>query len=522
MKILALKPGHDGHVCLIEGGRLLYSIEAEKDSGCRYAELSAIQFLECATMMQHSPHAVVISGWSRGSEVTGSSIGDGYCGLSPPTIDRRFLLGQPTLRASSSHERSHILCSYGLSPFPQGIPCYALVWEGYLGSFYSIDAFLNIEKREEIMVGPGDRYALVYGLADPSFPNIEGKVRLSDAGKVMALAGFARNCIASSGELDVVRTIMRHPLVKPPLRKEEFKGAPIYNAGVDSLVAKRLSRLVSDSIFDIFIDRISNCVHDRRPLLISGGCGLNCEWNTRLRQSGLFGEVYVPPCANDVGVAIGSAIDVQRALNGSAKISWSVYAGPNFQEDMDIGDSERVDNFRRVPFSSAKVARDIACGSVVAWVTGRMEIGPRALGARSILASPMIPGIRDRLNAIKDREGFRPIAPVCLEEDAGVHFSEHRPSPHMLYFGDVINPALSEITHVDGTARVQTLTRVQNASLYELLGSFRKESGVGVLCNTSLNFKGAGFINRASDLLSYCKERELDGFVVDGKYFVRD
>jgi hydroxymethyl cephem carbamoyltransferase len=521
MKILALKPGHDGHVCLIEDGRLMYSIEAEKDSGRRYAELSAIQFLESAAMTQHSPDAVVISGWSKGGEATGSAIGDGYCGLSSPTISRRLLLGQPTLSASSSHERSHILCSYGLSPFAQGIPCYALVWEGYLGSFYSIDASLNIEKREEIMVGPGDRYAFVYGLADPNFPKIDGKIRLSDAGKVMALAGFARGFRASSDELEVVRAIMRSPLLKHPLRKDEFLNTPIHNAGVDSLAAKRLSRLVSDSIFDLFMDRISSCARERRPLLISGGCGLNCEWNTRLRQSGLFSEVFVPPCTNDVGVAIGSAIDVQHALIGSAKVSWKTYAGPKFQNDIDIINPGCIDTFKRMPFSHAKLAHDIAAGSIVAWVTGRMEIGPRALGARSILASPLIPGMRDRLNAIKDREEFRPIAPVCLEGDTGVHFSENRPSPHMLYFFNVINPALSEITHVDGTARVQTLAKKQNASLYELLASFREHSGVGVLCNTSLNFKGAGFINRASDLVRYCKDRELDGFVIDENYFVR-
>lgn len=521
MILLALKPGHDGHVCLIEDGQLLYSIAAEKDSGRRYTELSAIQFLESTSMMRYCPEALVISGWTRGSEVTGSRIGDGYCGLSGPSISKKLFLGHPVLLASSSHGRSHILCSYGLSPFAQGMPCYALVWEGHLGSFYSIDEFLNIEKKEEIMVGPGDRYAFVYGLADPSFPNIDGKIRLSDAGKVMALAGFAKNFCASSEELEIVRTLMQNPLEKPTLRKGEFRSTAIYNKGVGSLAAKRLSRLISDSIFDFFLDRISNGVHDRRPLLISGGCGLNCEWNTRLRQSGLFSDVYVPPCTNDVGVAIGSAIDVQHALTGSAKISWSAYSGPNFQDDLGISTSERVDIFKRTPLSHAELARVICNGSIIAWINGRMEIGPRALGARSILASPMLPGIRERLNTIKDREGFRPIAPVCLEEDAGLHFSDARPSPHMLYFSHVRNQALTEITHVDGTARVQTLTRAQNTRLYELLLHLREQSEAGVLCNTSLNFKGHGFINRASDLVNYCKQRGLDGFVADGHYFAR-
>ena len=91
----------------------------------------------------------------------------------------------------------------------------------------------------------------------------------------------------------------------------------------------------------------------------------------------------------------------------------------------------------------------------------------------------------------------------------------------MLYFAEVRNSALGEITHVDGTARVQTLSPTQHPALHELLASFSHESGVGALCNTSLNFKGQGFINRASDLVRYCTSRKLDGFVVNGKYFVR-
>ncbi|TIL83518.1 MAG: proline dehydrogenase, partial [Mesorhizobium sp.] len=125
-----------------------------------------------------------------------------------------------------------------------------------------------------------------------------------------------------------------------------------------------------------------------------------------------------------------------------------------------------------------------------------------------------------RLNRIKNREGFRPIAPVCLEEDVALHFDLARPSPYMLFFQRVLDSRLEAVTHVDGTARAQTVSREQNTRLFQLLTSFKAQSGVGVLCNTSLNFNGTGFINRASDLLAYARATGLDGFVINDAFYL--
>src|SRR5690606_35288828 len=127
------------------------------------------------------------------------------------------------------------------------------------------------------------------------------------------------------------------------------------------------------------------------------------------------------------------------------------------------------------------LARDL----IIGWVNGRHEIGPRALGNRSILASPFRESTRERLNAIKQRERFRPIAPVCLEDDAARWFGCDGPSPFMLYTYSASTDALAAVTHVNRTARIQTVSNATNGPLYELLSAFKDRTGYGVLCNTS-------------------------------------
>jgi len=128
--------------------------------------------------------------------------------------------------------------------------------------------------------------------------------------------------------------------------------------------------------------------------------------------------------------------------------------------------------------------------------------------------------MRDRLNEIKVREPYRPIAPVCLEEDVSEHFDWNGPCPYMLYFQKVHNTRLGAVTHVDGSARVQTVSKTDNSQLHALLCEFKKITGIGVLCNTSLNFPGRGFINRTSDLIEYVGDWKLDGFVLDDRLYI--
>jgi len=232
---------------------------------------------------------------------------------------------------------------------------------------------------------------------------------------------------------------------------------------------------------------------------------------------GHFSSVFVPPCTNDSGSAIGTAIDALATLTGDPYINWSVYSGLEFVHD------KQPDSvtWQRTALDHGMLAQAIGQGQVIAWVQGRWEIGPRALGHRSLLAEPFRAATKDRLNDIKQREDYRPIAPCCRIEDVDIVFHSGFEDPYMLYFRKVRSDAVRAVTHVDGSARVQTVGQDTNAALHTLLTAFADRYGVGVLCNTSLNFSGHGFINRMSDLTRYCESRGVDGMVVDDQWYQR-
>ena len=165
-----------------------------------------------------------------------------------------------------------------------------------------------------------------------------------------------------------------------------------------------------------------------------------------------------------------------------------------------------------------KIADMLANDLILGWVSGRHEIGPRALGNRPILAAPFRDSTIVRLNEIKQREQFRPISPVCLRDDAEKWFGCNHESPYMLFTHRSTTGALGAVTHVNGTARIQTVTSATNKRLYDLLVAFKARTGYGVLCNTALNFSGKDFINNIVDLDAYAIEHGLDGFVVEGRH----
>ncbi|MER6537912.1 carbamoyltransferase C-terminal domain-containing protein [Streptomyces sp900105755] len=253
------------------------------------------------------------------------------------------------------------------------------------------------------------------------------------------------------------------------------------------------------------------------PLRISGGCGLNCDWNAEWADLGHFSDVFVPPCANDTGSAIGTAVDAQTTLTGTPHIDWNVYGGLDFVRDQ-VPDPTRWSH-RSLDHDALSTA--LSAGRVVAWVQGRWEIGPRALGNRSLLADAFSAASKDRLNEIKQREDYRPIAPCARVEDLATAFDRDFEDPYMLYFRRVRDTRLKAVTHVDGSARVQTVSEKSNAALHRLLGAVAAQRGTGVLCNTSLNFNGHGFINRTSDLVAYCEARDMSDMVIGQDWYQR-
>ncbi|GKS93757.1 carbamoyltransferase C-terminal domain-containing protein [Acidovorax sp. SUPP2825] len=514
--ILGIKPGHDGTAALIENGELIYSLESEKDNGRRYSDFSGDTLLKLMLTGEKQPNVLAYGGWSKGSDPEGFSIEAGYSNTDGVISKAVTIWGQPATYFSSSHARSHLMCGYGLSPWEQGRACYVLLWEGYLGAWYFIDENVQIKKIGDVMTYPGVRYAFLFGLADAEFKLKPGLVRLSDAGKLMAIAAYAQPSGVDLEGQELISRILSTGDIRNTLDKEKLKNSKYYNCGVTSQKFSNVARLLSDTIYSKFEEAARSAIklYGKHPLIISGGCGLNCEWNSKWVDSQLFEDFFIPPCVNDSGSAIGTAIDAQHFLSGHAKVKWNVYAGESpYDDNPDLSGWDIFD------YAAPAFAKLLANGAVLGWMRGRYEMGPRALGARSILASPSTKNMLAKLNKIKKREAYRPIAPICLANDMQEYFGSSVPSPYMLHFRNVNSDKIPAVTHVDNSARPQSITPENNADIFELLVEFKKYTGLGVLCNTSLNFNGGGFLNRLSDLIHFAKEHGLDGFVFENRIF---
>lgn len=521
MRIVSCNPGHDGSIALIENARLAVSIEAEKDSNYRHAAASILDLLNALGAFEGVPDVICVGGWwprDHYEYLHGSKHNASYRGVSSKgaIVSSKKILTRNVKFFSSSHERSHILCAFGMSSLPKGTPCYVLVWEGEIGAFYEIDSELEITLVADVMNQPGNRYGLLYGLADPTFPKDGPYPRASDAGKLMALASFSKRTKPTLEENNLLRHLLSGPYRNLGQYKQ-IESAPHLNVGLEDQEFRNFAGIYSDAIFRAFFQFAEANLKRNQPLLIAGGCGLNCDWNSKWRESGLFSQVFVPPVANDSGSAIGTAIDAQFQFTGNPKIEWNVYSGLEFEQ---TGSFDR-DRYDIDVASNEKIADYLANDLVLGWVNGRYEIGPRALGNRSILAAPFLDSTRCRLNKIKNREQFRPIAPVCLRDDASRWFGCNDESPHMLFTYRATTNALAAVTHVNGTARIQTVTKRSNKTLKDLLVAFKARTGYGVLCNTSLNFNGKGLINSIRDLDRYAEDHGLDGFVVNGRAYMR-
>jgi hydroxymethyl cephem carbamoyltransferase len=510
--VVALSPDHDGAVAVVGDGKLLVSLESEKDSFPRHSPLTPTSLAAALPYLDAAPDVFAVGGWQKHQAVANRDAGAGYRGSAAVSQTIRSF-GKDVTVFSSTHEQAHIMCAVGMAPPDEATARAALVWEGLLGGFYLLDENLAVTRRIPVLEQPGVRYAFLYALADPTAPD-RAPPRIEDAGKLMALAAYGDPDESDSKIAETVERILSVPSIHRR-SKEEFRDSPIYNAGLESEVTQHGAALLTERLFQVYADVAKAELPAGIPLHIAGGCGLNCDWNVGWRRLGHFSSVFVPPCANDSGSALGTAIDAHFRLTGRAHIEWDVYTGLEFEWDSEP-DAAR---WQRVPVDDAAVADALADGRVFAWVQGRWEIGPRALGNRSLLAAPFDAEMNVRLNEIKQREGFRPIAPCCRVEDLGDHFDEVFEDPYMLYFRMVTSEGLAAVTHVDGTARCQTVSRADNARLHDLLTAFKARTGVGALCNTSLNFKSFGFINRMSDLAKYCEQRGIDDMVVGDAWF---
>jgi carbamoyltransferase len=341
----------------------------------------------------------------------------------------------------------------------------------------------------------------------------------------MALASYGKPVY-----LDEFREIVRFRsdgtyTVEAPRLVERFgppreRGATLEQRHFD--IAHSLQRVLEETVL-----QLADWLHRQTglsKLSMAGGVALNCVMNSKVRDAGPFDEVWVQPAAGDAGTALGAALWTdyrERSARGDRTRHWKMdhaYLGPEYSE----AEIEQFLSWSRIPYRRLKdIAGDtaslLADGKVIGWYQGRTEFGPRALGARSILASPVDPHMQAKLNEIKDREDFRPVAPVVMEEHANEWFVDGRVAPFMLFVFDVRADKAERIPavrHVDGTARVQTVNRSQHPLYYDLLDAFRQRTGVPILVNTSFNTRGEPMVNSPRDAVESFWTSPLDALVI--------
>jgi carbamoyltransferase len=260
-----------------------------------------------------------------------------------------------------------------------------------------------------------------------------------------------------------------------------------------------------------------------KKLCMAGGVALNCVANGKVLQETPFEEIFIQPAAGDAGGAVGVAAFIYHTLLGKPRTTpWKhAYLGPEFSTE-EIREYLDKNNARYREYDRKELlertAKLIADQKVVGWFQGRMEFGPRALGNRSILADARNPANKDVVNLkIKFRESFRPFAPSVLLERSSEYFDLNCPSPYMLLVAQVKpdKRVIPSVTHVDGSARIQTVAREDNPLFYDLIKEFEKQTGCPVIINTSFNVRGEPIVCTPHDAYLCFMRTNMDYLVID-------
>ena len=547
MIVVGIKLTHDGAVAVLDGSRLVISAEVEKqENRPRFSRLHDLGLVDRVLAGQGiapgDVDAFVVDGW--GSAVTTSRDGLEVTLYTAPYQELRrqddslasyefsgLPVGGRTFGYRSFHHTTgHILSAYCVSPFAHaGEPSFVLVWDGAVPPrLYHVDPRIAGPPKVASL-GPvfgmlGSAYATFATYFPPFRPEDVGDPpdwrayhQLSLPGRIMAYTalGTVRTDLcqvldeiyaeASTESFEFV-----HTLAKSFLQRTEH----LRYEAADAMASFQhwLGRGMLDGL--VKVSRAHQA--DTRNVCLGGGCALNIKWNAAVRHCGVFDGVFVPPFPNDAGAAIGTACGV-LVQTGQAALDWTVYSGPALGGAR-IG-STAAEAYEPRPCTIAELACLLhGTGEPVVLLHGQAELGPRALGNRSILAPATEASMKDRLNSIKGREAYRPVSPICLEDRAREIFDPGSPDPYML-FEHAVRPQwtgrIPAVMHLDGSARLQTVTERQNPVAAELLASYERLSGIPVLCNTSANMNGSGFFPDVESALRWgrCRYVWSDGML---------
>ena len=276
-------------------------------------------------------------------------------------------------------------------------------------------------------------------------------------------------------------------------------------------------------LFFRLIDRLY-AVRSSNNLCLSGGCAYNGTANGKILGKSNFKNIWIPPAPSDAGSAIGAALNLYHVRNGKYRPdNKTPYLGPHYtNDDVEIALEEMNVNIWFEKKSHSEIipiiSKEITEGNVVGWFEGKMEFGARALGNRSILANPCDPQMKDKLNSIiKKREGFRPFAPIVKSEEQSRYFDYPKDVPYMnqvVKVKEEYRDKLPAITHIDGSARIQSLQHKQHNRLYKLLTQLNNDNGYPIVINTSFNLKDQTMVLDPKSAIKTFLDCEMDTLVI--------
>ena len=376
-------------------------------------------------------------------------------------------------RVNFGHHYSHASAGYYTSKFDNAV----IVVLDAIGEFNTSTIWTGIDNK--IKFAYKQNYPFSFGLFYSAFTQLIGLMPNQEEYIMMGMAAY--------GNKDKYYKKVNEYF--PNINKQKYN----FHKGITDwgLVNEQDKFDIAASVQFVYELRLSEFMNfakqitGKKKLVFMGGCALNSSANTLLWK--LFDDVWIMPNPGDAGSSLGAA----AALYGR-HINWETpYLG------YDLGGEYPVD----------KIIQGIQKNKIVAVATGRAEYGPRALGNRSILADPRDPDIKDKVNLIKQREPFRPFAPVVMEEFASEWFDMKFKSPYMQYTVKCLKPEkIPSVVHSDGTSRVQTVNKDQHNGLWNTLNKFYSLTGVPILLNTSLNIKGQPLLNDEIDIIKWEKE----------------
>jgi carbamoyltransferase len=544
VKILGIKTSHDGAMALIDNGRLIFSYEMEKLKNNNRLESFNLTLPEIESILNdygyslRSIDIVAIDGWRNDKRTVLESIKEeDFSVLKGANLSKDLKSDLKLARygvlisekenvmtpfegkidelnmsySSYMHTTGHLFCAYCTSPFAKDQQdSYVLVWDG--GSPPQL-FFYHANENRVTNYGP---LFLMFGGVYPEFsfefpPFDQFKGDYQTSGKLMAYIALGNvNKSVLAQFYSIYRELEAQIIYDINIRNINWVTRQFIER---SKVLYRETGISNEDLlctFHVFLEgllieklgaRLKGLSNSTENLCFVGGCALSIKWNSSIRNTGLFKNMWVPPFPNDAGSAIGAACSAMVQKTGRLVLDWNVYTGPGVIED---GITHEA--YTKKPFSIKQLAGLLLEDEPVVVLNDRAELGPRALGNRSIISAATNNKMKALLNKIKGREFYRPVAPICLEEGAPVVFSPGSPDPYMLFEHTVKSEwkdKVPAIVHLDGSARLQTVNKHENAVIYELLTCYKEMSGIPLLCNTSANFKGKGFFPDVESVMNW-------------------